>query len=125
MKNINIIKTESMYGLIFITAKVLNDDKVAEIRVQCKEDNKQVQNILVKFHSGKSSTYSGMGEVRLRVRRRCSRRRDGPAHDPQAKARRAHHGHHNAFHGRTVLKQDRHQRASQHQDHRNLRLQRF
>jgi hypothetical protein len=59
MKNIDIIKTESMYGLIFITAKVLNDDKVAEIRVQCKEDNKQVQNILVKFHSGKSSTYSG------------------------------------------------------------------
>ena len=59
MKNINIIKTESMYGLIFITAKVLNDDKVAEIRVQCKADNKQVQNILVKFHSGKSSTYSG------------------------------------------------------------------
>ena len=31
MKNIDIIKTESMYGLIFITAKVLNDDKVAEI----------------------------------------------------------------------------------------------
>jgi hypothetical protein len=59
MKNIDIIKTESMYGLIFITAKVLNDDKVAEIRVQCKEDNKQVQNILVKFHSGKSSAYSG------------------------------------------------------------------
>ena len=59
MKNIDIIKTESMYGLIFITAKVLNDDKVAEIRVQCKADNKQVQNILVKFHSGKSSTYSG------------------------------------------------------------------
>ena len=59
MKNINIIKTESIYGLIFITAKVLNDDKVAEIRVQCKEDNKQVQNILVKFHNGKSSTYSG------------------------------------------------------------------
>ena len=59
MKNINIIKTESMYGLIFITAKVLNDDKVAEIRVQCKEDSKQVQNILVKFHNGKSSTYSG------------------------------------------------------------------
>ena len=59
MKNIDIIKTESMYGLIFITAKVLNDDKVAEIRVQCKADNKQVQNTLVKFHSGKSSTYSG------------------------------------------------------------------
>lgn len=59
MTNIEIVKTESMYGMEIITAKVLNDDKVAEIRVQRKEDNKQVQNILVKFHTGKSSTFSG------------------------------------------------------------------
>ena len=59
MKNINIIETQNLYGMELIVAEVLNDDKVKEIRIQLKADTKQVQNILVKFHTGKSSTFSG------------------------------------------------------------------
>ncbi len=59
MKNINIIKTENMYGLIFVTAEILNDDKVKEIKLSYKEGTTKIDNILVKFHSGKSSMYSG------------------------------------------------------------------
>lgn len=41
------ITIETMYGLDFVTATILNDSRLAQIKIQLK--NKQVQNILVKY----------------------------------------------------------------------------
>jgi hypothetical protein len=43
------ITIETMYGLDFITATILADKRIAQIKIQVNNTTKQVQNILVKY----------------------------------------------------------------------------